>query len=417
VQDPGQVPGWRGPGGFPPPGDARPPGGQPYPGDQGHAGPGPAGYAAHGYAAPGAFPGQAPPPGHAYPGQYPEQAGYPAAGGFAGPGGSQPYAEYRVWQPQASPGYLETDANGEPVNGGDYAYVIRQDDPAEAQSGPPVSGTGQGAGSQAPDAAAHGGARTSTRAITSGEAATRAGSPAGGAIQPAVPAAADEASMPTAAGATTKPEVAPEVDPAFAYGPDDPAYGPPGPDWYRRRDEEQAARAGDAQPAAAASEATATRGPFEPLSPDERQKAGYAVYQPADAGPAFDEPEEGAEGLAGGTEADASDGDAIALEREMSELLDFGVSDDPEDDALGRIVHLYEAAENVGEAGVDSHFDQLLARQRQLISDFFEESGAIGPAGAGSATGPAPGAGSATPFGFDNAETLTGLRGELRNAQ
>jgi len=420
AQDPGQAqrqaPGWRGPDGFPPSGDTRAPSGQPYPGGQGQAGPGQAGYPPPGYAGHGAFQGPAaPPPGHGYPGQYPEQSGYPGqhpeqsgypgqypeqsgypgAGGFAGPDGSPPYAEYRVWSPQAAPGYPETDAHGDPVNGGRYAHVIRQDDLADPSSRPDAGGMGQAPGGrQAQDAAAGpaGRAWTGTRAITSGEPGTTA-------------------------GATTKPEVAPEVDPAFAYGPDDPAYGPPGPDWYKQREEEQAARAVDAQPAAAATEPSATRGPFEPLSQDEREKAGYAVYQPADADPAFDEPDGNDADQAGNSEGDLSDDDAIALEHEMSELLDFGESADPEVDALGRIMHLYEGAENVSEAGLDSHFERLLARQRQLISEFFEESGAIGPADAPTSPAPAVAEDSATPFGFDSADSLTSLRGELWNAQ
>ena len=73
------------------------------------------------------------------------------------------------------------------------------------------------------------------------------------------------------------------MDPALAYGPDDPAYGPPGTDWYKR-DEEHASRT-----AADTEESRIARGPFEPLSPSEREAAGYADYQPADTAPAFDD--------------------------------------------------------------------------------------------------------------------------------
>ena len=44
------------------------------------------------------------------------------------------------------------------------------------------------------------------------------------------------------------------------------------------------------------------------------------------------------------------------------------------------IKDLYLTAEAIGEANVDKHFDQLLAQQRELISDYFQRSGVAGPA-------------------------------------
>ena len=63
---------------------------------------------------------------------------------------------------------------------------------------------------------------------------------------------------------------------------------------------------------------------------------------------------------------------------------------------LEQIKDLYLTAEAIGEANVDKHFDQLLAQQRELISEYFKHSNAARPA-AGLAdqagTEPAGGAG------------------------
>ena len=66
---------------------------------------------------------------------------------------------------------------------------------------------------------------------------------------------------------------------------------------------------------------------------------------------------------------------------------------------LEQIKDLYLTAEAIGEANVDKHFDQLLAQQRQLISDYFRQPGMAGP---GAADGPpagmaSPPAGAASP--------------------
>ena len=185
------------------------------------------------------------------------------AGGFAGQGEAQaPYAEYQGWHPHGAPGgYPGPGGYGEMVNGGDYAYVIREDVPgAPPQPRPGARERGPGEW-PAPHAAAAqpGGGAARGRAITAGQVsagwpASAAGpartANAGGASPapgPAAPAAAVQAAAATQAGPVThadakpKPEAAPDADPALAYGPDDPAYGPPGPDWYKR-DEERAPR-------------------------------------------------------------------------------------------------------------------------------------------------------------------------------
>jgi len=61
---------------------------------------------------------------------------------------------------------------------------------------------------------------------------------------------------------------------------------------------------------------------------------------------------------------------------------------------LEQIKDLYLTAEAIGEANVDKHFDQLLAQQRELISDYFRQPGPAGSA-AGARPAGAPPAGQA----------------------
>jgi len=227
----------------------------------------------------------------------------------------------------------------------------------------------------------------------------------------------------TPADAKSRPAAAPDIDPALAYGPDDPAYGPPGPDWYKR-DEERAPRAEDGEPRADTGEPRVARGPFEPLRSGDREEAGLADYQadyqPADLGAALDEPD--ADSL------DTGISDYEPIDYEMSELLDLDTSDDLDADPLGQLKDMYQAAETVSQVSLDRHFDQLLERQRQLISDYFSEStgvdlaDAVTPAAsAATAATDTPAtdtpADSPVPLGFDTAKSLTSLRGELRGAQ
>jgi len=51
---------------------------------------------------------------------------------------------------------------------------------------------------------------------------------------------------------------------------------------------------------------------------------------------------------------------------------------------LEQIKDFYLTAEAIGEENVDKHFDQLLAQQRELISDYFKQS-AVGRDEAGRA--------------------------------
>ena len=185
-------------------------------------------------------------------------------------------------------------------------------------------------------------------------------------------------------------------------------------------EEERAQRVDDAKPSVAADEPRLVRGPFEPLRPGDREEAGSANYQPSDPadfdGPAFDGP------AFDGASLDEPDADRPEseiskyelIDDEMPEMFDFGASADPEEGALGQIRDLYQTAETVSQASLDRHFEQVLERQRQLISDYFKESSGLGPADSVTLGEPvAP----AVSFGFDSAESLASLRGELRDAQ
>jgi hypothetical protein len=129
------------------------------------------------------------------------------------------------------------------------------------------------------------------------------------------------------------------------YGPDDPAYGPPSADWYARdRDLEEEE---EVAPEPAPEEPRVVRGPFEPL-PQSEVAVQAALYQ----------------ALTDDPRADAHDAGGTG-ER-----------------ALKRIKDLYAAADAVGDEGLDKHFERLLERQRQLISDYLkEEFGPQGPQG------------------------------------
>jgi len=95
-----------------------------------------------------------------------------------------------------------------------------------------------------------------------------------------------------------------------------------------------------------------TRGPFEPLqsSTGTSSAPGSAATgtEPAGTGPGQASPDDTAQARA----------------RKLEQLKD-----------------LYLTAEAIGEENVDKHFDQLLAQQRELISDYFRQSAGARPAG------------------------------------
>ena len=130
-----------------------------------------------------------------------------------------------------------------------------------------------------------------------------------------------------------------------------------------------------------------TRGPFEPLvssadppgpapgaAPSAAPEAARPDQAPDAAGPDHTPVAAGPDGLPEETAHDRA--------RKLEQIKD-----------------LYLTAEAIGEANVDKHFDQLLAQQRQLISDYFRQPGMAGP---GAADGPpagmaSPSAGAASP--------------------
>jgi hypothetical protein len=118
-------------------------------------------------------------------------------------------------------------------------------------------------------------------------------------------------------------------------GPDDPSY------WY------DLAATGPAEETPPVPEET--RGPFEPLvsSADPPGTVRRPAADPA-AGP----------DAAAGAPGEGEPGDTVhAQARKLEQIKD-----------------LYLTAEAIGESNVDKHFDQLLAQQRELISDYFKQS-------------------------------------------
>jgi len=95
-----------------------------------------------------------------------------------------------------------------------------------------------------------------------------------------------------------------------------------------------------------------TRGPFEPLL--------SSGGMPSAAGPGGNEQAQAPPDAAGGQTPEVP---AQARARNLEQLKD-----------------LYLTAEAIGEQNVDKHFDQLLAQQRGLISEYFKQSAVAKPA-------------------------------------
>jgi hypothetical protein len=91
------------------------------------------------------------------------------------------------------------------------------------------------------------------------------------------------------------------------------------------------------------------RGPFEPLLPSGTPTGAVGQQPSAD-------PEQGSSDGAGNDRQEAPE---QARARKLEQLKD-----------------LYLTAEAIGEQNVDKHFDQLLAQQRELISDYFGQPAA-----------------------------------------
>jgi hypothetical protein len=144
--------------------------------------------------------------------------------------------------------------------------------------------------------------------------------------------------------------------------PDDPAAAAQGPDehdasyWY---DLPATGAGGDTTPHVPEE----TRGPFEPL---------VSSADPPGATPRFS--------------ASLDDAEPAAPQASYSHEAPASASDDAQEDTahaharkLEQIKDLYLTAEAIGETNVDKHFDQLLAQQRELISDYFKHSSATRP--------------------------------------
>ena len=85
--------------------------------------------------------------------------------------------------------------------------------------------------------------------------------------------------------------------------------------------------------------------------------------------------------------ASLDDAEPVAPESSHSHEAPGGAADEGQEDTahahtrkLDQIKDLYLTAEAIGETNVDKHFDQLLAQQRELISDYFKQSSAARPA-------------------------------------
>lgn len=185
--------------------------------------------------------------------------------------------------------------------------------------------------------------------------------PASRPARPDLAGVAETSAFATLPGATAETSAPQDADPAAAYGPDDPGYGPPSPDWYAR---EEAARRQEVE-----AELQQARGPFEPLPPDhvvpEAPLFDSDDAQTDNSGP----PGYQSHGLPG----------AVEREPEPEPEVDITLAGQGDGPPLERIKDLYATAEAVGDSRLDEHFEQLLERQRQLIREYFTESEARAP--------------------------------------
>jgi hypothetical protein len=346
---------------------------------------------------------------------------YAGSTGFAGPGGP---GSVPGWQPSGGParngypdyGYPAPDGYGQSVNGGEYAYVISDDGPRTRRptgpQQPPV------AEDRAPAAEPRRRTREErmqarptggTRSITAGgageaDAARAANSPA-----PSVAPPAPSVTPPHPAAAPAASD-----DATGAYGLDDPGYGPPAPGWSHQ-DQPVADLLGPGQPTAAepvgtaapaqpdqimAERVMAEQSVSEPVTPKqlkpEQATAQQATAQQATAEPA--EPEPAATSRPAAEEkphvrgpfeplvehdrqtpgaasalADQPTADAEGRPYEFPGLDDDAPAGSA-DAALDRLKELHRTAAAVAPQSLDAHFDQLLERQRRLISEYITEA-------------------------------------------
>jgi hypothetical protein len=226
-----------------------------------------------------------------------------------------------------------------------------------------------------------------------------------------------------------KPSANPSAyaDTSTAYGPDDPAYGPPVPGWSHE-DRPVGGFASPAQPGGAEGVTAADPEPaageqpkteqfkaeqFKPepveAEQDRTEQAkpeqampeqavtppSTAPDQPAVRGPF--EPLVEHNGQPSGAASSAADRAATDEDGRPYEFpgLDDDAPAGSADAALDRLKELHRTAVAVAPQSLDAHFDQLLERQRRLISEYINES--EGP----SATPDAAGDDSLAGFGGD----------------
>jgi hypothetical protein len=120
-----------------------------------------------------------------------------------------------------------------------------------------------------------------------------------------------------------------------------------------------------AEPGAPTQPGEEARGPFEPLvsSSDPPGAARHASAGPDTAEPAVPDSTHADQAPAGSTGGDVPAESAYERARKLEQIKE-----------------LYLTAEAIGDANVDKHFEQLLAQQRELISDYFRQPGPAGSA-------------------------------------
>lgn len=197
-----------------------------------------------------------------------------------------------------------------------------------------------------------------------------------------------------------------QVDQDLAYGPDDPGYGPPGPDWYQQDQREPepapapaATSPGATSPGADGDEDRVLRSPFEPL----RRSTDPSAAPP----PIEDEMSPYVT-----VEYEETDIGDLDLDLDLSGL---------EGDPVTQLHGLYAVADTLGTGGSARQFDQLLERQRKLISEYFKETGGLGGAVAESpSAGAAKAAKAASAVeapGADDGDALVGSGGDQRSGR
>jgi hypothetical protein len=324
-------------------------------------------------------------------------------------------------------GYPAHDRYGQNVNGGEYAYVISDHGPRGARPAPPRGPQQPPAAEQQPFAGEPRRRTREERMQARPTGATRS-------ITAGIPIAAPAASAPAPPNPPRNASPPAHANPpananqSSAYGPDDPAYGPPEPGWSHQdrpladvHPPEQSGRAESADAAeragASAKAEPITAEPVTLESPHAQpphEQSPHAQPLPAEqpapeqsrpdrprsepAAPGQTEPEQPATPRPVSTDQPPVRGPFEPLvehNRPTAAAASLSADDpatDPEgrpyefpgldDDepagsaaaALDRLKELHRTAAAVAPQSLDAHFDQLLERQRRLISEYISEA-------------------------------------------